>query len=205
METAVIRGSSPLSRGIRKPDHLPLMVDGIIPALAGNTSYISCGVHPPRDHPRSRGEYGPELTRIRPDLGSSPLSRGIRSEGSRRMLPKRIIPALAGNTPDRRHEGRIHRDHPRSRGEYLRVPHPDGGQQGSSPLSRGIPEGRRGDYSADRIIPALAGNTWSRSFCLLSGWDHPRSRGEYADPGPWSPLAGGSSPLSRGILRPSCP
>ena len=50
-------GSSPLSRGIRHPPRRYARHQRIIPALAGNTtaSPPTCG--PPRDHPRSRGEY----------------------------------------------------------------------------------------------------------------------------------------------------
>ena len=70
-------------------------------------------------------------------------------------------------------------DHPRSRGEYDLWAWWIGCGLGSSPLSRGIPADVAGVRRDARIIPALAGNTWSRS-CPGSAWE-------------------GSSPLSRGI------
>ena len=97
------------------------------------------------------------------------------------------------------------RDHPRSRGEYLQNEQGVGFEDGSSPLSRGILRHVVSHPRARRIIPALAGNTSGVSHDLLSGWDHPRSRGEYR-PEPWQRGHGiGSSPLSRGILRASPP
>ena len=51
------------------------------------------------------------------------------------------------------------------------------------------------------IIPALAGNTVPAGVSDSRWWDHPRSRGEYRDIDRPSDDAGGSSPLSRGILK----
>ena len=53
------------------------------------------------------------------------------------------------------------KDHPRSRGEYKRCHRNRVYQNGSSPLSRGIPVNRGKEVVEDRIIPALAGNTGS--------------------------------------------
>ena len=75
--TAEVRGSSPLSRGIRQQAGFPQRLERIIPALAGNTQ---AGSHEPlrqRDHPRSRGEYKRKPAKPTPKKGSSPLSRGI--------------------------------------------------------------------------------------------------------------------------------
>ena len=70
---------------------------------------------------------------------------------------------------------------------------------GSSPLSRGIPVQLRSVHPEQRIIPALAGNTYSHSPRGFGFRDHPRSRGEYAMAPANVDLAPGSSPLSRGI------
>ena len=91
-------GSSPLSRGIpvgfaRSPD-----TARIIPALAGNTGECLLPVYPGSDHPRSRGEYQIPRDRSIRNLGSSPLSRGIRTGHDGMPASRRIIPALAGNT-----------------------------------------------------------------------------------------------------------
>ena len=73
-----VRGSSPLSRGIRGAPSPHGEPRGIIPALAGNTPNGRAVLNAGSDHPRSRGEY--EGTK-----------------GTRTHQP-RIIPALAGNT-----------------------------------------------------------------------------------------------------------
>ena len=72
-------------------------------------------------------------------------------------------------------------DHPRSRGEYACAMTPHSRQEGSSPLSRGIP-----CYTRRQQVKLR---------------DHPRSRGEYAEVSIPPELLGGSSPLSRGILH----
>ena len=73
----------------------------------------------------------------------------------------RIIPALAGNTFPMVVWQLIGGDHPRSRGEYTHVDRAACRRWGSSPLSRGIPDGCRERHVSARIIPALAGNTHS--------------------------------------------
>ena len=52
-------GSSPLSRGILTKDIVTTRLEGIIPALAGNTMIFGIVVDLALDHPRSRGEYLP--------------------------------------------------------------------------------------------------------------------------------------------------
>ena len=174
-------GSSPLSRGI--PVHHPQRVDatGIIPALAGNTSFSA----------RRRGRCP----------GSSPLSRGIRGGFIDKLFNRRIIPALAGNTGGVDVHGRHQWDHPRSRGEYVVAFTHSDAYTGSSPLSRGIPRNSTSPSTCSGIIPALAGNTDPLIRNEFVTKDHPRSRGEYAEFVRQIADASGSSPLSRGILH----
>ena len=70
-------------------------------------------------------------------------------------------------------------DHPRSRGEYGEVVCNGSVDEGSSPLSRGIPHGAFAQQHTHRIIPALAGNTGGLTAV--------------------GTFVAGSSPLSRGI------
>ena len=92
------QGSSPLSRGILPATRHGQLRHRIIPALAGNTMTPHNTPSDRTDHPRSRGEYGPNWgTRTR-GSGSSPLSRGIRTYVPGVKSVRRIIPALAGNT-----------------------------------------------------------------------------------------------------------
>ena len=151
------------------------------------------------DHPRSRGEYSTQQTSTRLMHGSSPLSRGILPPVVIAVQPWGIIPALAGNTFPVPRWPLTCWDHPRSRGEYVDRWNDRVRVFGSSPLSRGILTPHVGRVLARRIIPALAGNTTAVTCVRAWGWDHPRSRGEYA---PWTGHPSthrGSSPLSRGI------
>ena len=194
-------GSSPLSRGIHARPDQDIILDRIIPALAGNTNKLPFLRRKCRDHPRSRGEYVSPQLAGNAGLGSSPLSRGIRQELCNRARLRRIIPALAGNTRERLNGLIVDTDHPRSRGEYggRKAINPPAG--GSSPLSRGIQLMIASLFGEPRIIPALAGNTAGSARGRRAGWDHPRSRGEYGICR-WFNLQGqGSSPLSRGILQ----
>ena len=193
------RGSSPLSRGIPSAWKNTTRAVRIIPALAGNTLSGARGTIHDKDHPRSRGEYARNGAFFAALPGSSPLSRGIRLKKNPYSRRHGIIPALAGNTPRLSGQPQQPWDHPRSRGEYRESNNGSYWVSGSSPLSRGIPEGDDVAHRLPRIIPALAGNTSHLAGPRCKGPDHPRSRGEYTT----APLSGtarfGSSPLSRGI------
>ena len=112
---------------------------------------------------------------------------------------RRIIPALAGNTDVAAESAQACMDHPRSRGEYDHLHQGRWQWDGSSPLSRGIPELTVTITFTLRIIPALAGNTARSPTRRGDGPDHPRSRGEYARQRLRWLRQWGSSPLSRGI------
>ena len=91
-------GSSPLSREIPIKEFGRIVNTRIIPALAGNTCGDGAGVPATTDHPRSRGEYSEFALDPVPEVGSSPLSRGIPPWAESFLDRVRIIPALAGNT-----------------------------------------------------------------------------------------------------------
>ena|GEM_PF-248540 len=194
-----VEGSSPLSRGIHSATDQQYIEGGIIPALAGNTP-CSWPISPDRpDHPRSRGEYqGPPWDREALE-GSSPLSRGILAHNHTDPPVPGIIPALAGNTCSSAASPEQRPDHPRSRGEYNPSILEDWHENGSSPLSRGIPITEDPITVSPRIIPALAGNTRSPVWLPRKCRDHPRSRGEYFLYASVTSSGSGSSPLSRGI------
>ena len=69
-------------------------------------------------------------------------------------------------------------DHPRSRGENDSGYQPEQVAEGSSPLTRGKPDGREAGSARGGIIPAHAGKTCGREVLNPPHWDHPRSRGE---------------------------
>ena len=110
-------------------------------------------------------------------------------------------------------------DHPRIRGEHIRLCMPEGSRKGSSPHTRGAHQERpRGGHQCG-IIPAYAGST-SRVLTRLEegGWiipayagstagpadptgpdpDHPRIRGEHDARSVQGPSDTGSSPHTRG-------
>ena len=118
--------------------------------------------------------------------------------GPTATFPEDSIPAHAGKTPGMDTTSHCVSAHPRSRGENCPLGDDDGLPCGSSPLTRG----KRLDLGAERrfqrLIPAHAGKTLTRSGRSGRLAAHPRSRGEnkrsdHADPGP-----SGSSPLTRG-------
>ena len=116
---------------------------------------------PRPDHPRSRGEYHSVTRGERFTPGSSPLSRGIPRFPIWGRFPRRIIPALAGNTSKTAFLSASKSDHPRSRGEYAHIDDCLPTRDGSSPLSRGIRVWQDRVAKGVGIIPALAGNTKS--------------------------------------------
>ena len=134
---AEAQGSSPLTRGKRGA------VDGgrdglrLIPAHAGKTQATRRRHQRPRAHPRSRGENSvPFLTRIM-DGGSSPLTRGKRTEVHEPPRRAGLIPAHAGKTPRLDPTSCSRRAHPRSRGENPVRSARCWRVGGSSPLTRG--------------------------------------------------------------------
>ena len=112
-------------------------------------------------------------------LGSPPLTRGIPNQAQKSYVGSRITPAYAGNTPDEHVEGMATEDHPRLRGEYLKIAITQLTDKGSPPLTRGIPIYRVQLARVVGITPAYAGNTVLSSAQGAAQRDHPRLRGEY--------------------------
>ena len=213
-------GSSPLARGLPLTPETTAEEVWIIPARAGFTPTRWSGRRRRRDHPRSRGVYLKPWTpppptawiiparagftearpaSSRPHQGSSPLARGLRGASLHECGPFGIIPARAGFTRGDDCPNRCTRDHPRSRGVYLRSTVRETRIRGSSPLARGL-QGPNWIRAVTRgIIPARAGFTGPRWPGSPPTGDHPRSRGVY-QPGRQSlSLGPGSSPLARGL------
>ena len=69
---------------------------------------------------------------------------------------------------------------------------------GSSPHSRGTPDGVLNRVDSVGIIPAFAGNTKKREKDGFGAWDHPRIRGEHESRRLFQMGFLGSSPHSRG-------
>ena len=173
----------------------------IIPARAGFTAAPASSEAPTEDHPRSRGVYPLANSRPRSVSGSSPLARGLPPAHAGLGTRDRIIPARAGFTARPALAAGGARDHPRSRGVYIRPPRPTWSPPGSSPLARGLPRRSPLLLGGPGIIPARAGFTQRVVLPVGGGEDHPRSRGVYTTPRSSSSSTEGSSPLARGLLR----
>ena len=152
-------GSSPHTRGARRPVDAQPGPAGIIPAYAGSTCRRETPDSPGPDHPRIRGEHLRRPQSRHRVWGSSPHTRGARDRAENDDIGTGIIPAYAGSTPPSSWRARFGRDHPRIRGEHL--------------LHRAQAVRQAG------IIPAYAGSTTGiyQSSAIMS--DHPRIRGEH--------------------------
>ena len=159
----VSTGSSPHTRGTPHPRAEAQLLDGIIPAYAGNTEGRHLRGRDVQDHPRIRGEHQIQVRGRPAYLGSSPHTRGTRDRVGRDGLRHRIIPAYAGNTSTRTCSSSQRTDHPSIRGEHSARVGVTTRNVGSSPHTRGTPDRGRRAAAQERIIPAYAGNTPRRA------------------------------------------
>ena len=171
-------GSSPLTRGKRRPDDRGTQARGLIPAHAGKTTRPSATRRAPRAHPRSRGENVAVRADSRWSSGSSPLTRGKPSRGASLRGRTGLIPAHAGKTAVMTCCRDARRAHPRSRGENRSSSLDSRSEAGSSPLTRGKHTSGRADPWRRGLIPAHAGKTQNTVAIPRANRAHPRSRGE---------------------------
>ena len=196
-------GSSPIARGLPDGARQETVCMRIIPARAGFTGRRARFFQADADHPRSRGVYTRHSYYVSIRAGSSPLARGLPRRGQLRQRQQGIIPARAGFTLLHHLRFRKGRDHPRSRGVYPRRSRQVLNSPGSSPLARGLPRPGGARRPAGGIIPARAGFTLAATDLRYPGPDHPRSRGVYSPATPLRWTSRGSSPLARGLRRPT--
>ena len=191
-------GSSPHTRGARRPDRRRYPDDRIIPAYAGSTNIAAQVEGRSRDHPRIRGEHMSAPTPSWKTGGSSPHTRGAPPRSCGSSFRPGIIPAYAGSTRAWRRSGTAPRDHPRIRGEHDTHLCILQSGQGSSPHTRGAPVTGSLAMTRSGIIPAYAGSTTGSAAPGISAEDHPRIRGEHPLIGECKARTPGSSPHTRG-------
>ena len=92
-------GSSPRVRGTHISDGLAIEFHRFIPACAGNARASLARGDKQAVHPRVCGERGAALAEIAASDGSSPRVRGTPRRHPRAPVPRRFIPACAGNAP----------------------------------------------------------------------------------------------------------
>ena len=122
-----------------------------------------------------------------------------------RNLVRRFIPAYAGNAPQERTQIDQVAVHPRIRGERHVQQQRNVLDAGSSPHTRGTPWTTRSSIFCPRFIPAYAGNAADHSLQVEGRAVHPRIRGERESLDSTVMEDGGSSPHTRGTLRPTPP
>ena len=153
-------GSSPHTRGAQDPRHGDGVDFRIIPAYAGSTWRHHAMRGASSDHPRIRGEHILVHCPSATPLGSSPHTRGALPPSALRSSTRGIIPAYAGSTLSFHFFWFGSQDHPRIRGEHVRL--------------------QDRHHESRRIIPAYAGSTLPISRACRARWDHPRIRGEHS-------------------------
>ena len=117
-----------------------ILLDGIIPADAGNTNVIIDEGGETRDHPRGCGEHSLCNRIIVWILGSSPRMRGTLDPIVYTYSVGGIIPADAGNTCSFYALSSVIADHPRGCGEHGMLDLITQASAGSSPRMRGTPD-----------------------------------------------------------------
>ena len=213
-------GSSPLVRGKPRTRCWSLTISRIIPACAGQTDDVQPVAAEAADHPRLCGanllldEFKGGIPGSSPlcganrsisrctyqSAGSSPLVRSKHPAHVGHGEITRIIPACAGQTPQRSGMRRSHPDHPRLCGANPLLSPPCACMTGSSPLVRGKRLFDRLVVHVLRIIPACAGQTRLMILLIPGSPDHPRLCGANVVTISSFLLHYGSSPLVRGKL-----
>ena len=191
-------GSSPHTRGTRRPKTPTVYRQRFIPAYAGNASLERCHDGPLPVHPRIRGERTFLKFCRMADGGSSPHTRGTRREPERMEPVGRFIPAYAGNARVRTEPASSSPVHPRIRGERYPLPSTKRLKFGSSPHTRGTRRWPGPCARRCRFIPAYAGNAGSHRWRPNEDAVHPRIRGERPNSPALAISCIGSSPHTRG-------
>ena len=146
-------------RGTAIRRELALLHHRFIPACAGNSSALLLASARNTVHPRVCGEQKNDLYQTIPIIGSSPRVRGTDVVGLTCQLPRRFVPACAGNSAEAIRCPRVLPVHPRVCGEQsckFRLRH---SRLGSSPRVRGTASQTDHKKGKMRFIPACAGNS----------------------------------------------
>ena len=155
------RGSSPRMRGKQREQLDFERVFRIIPAHAGQTTFLNKTLANPADHPRACGANLIVFGVVHTHLGSSPRMRGKLEVKEFKSTATRIIPAHAGQTSTLGMTVVRPSDHPRACGANGKISSKTMVRTGSSPRMRGKLTADAGDTHSRRIIPAHAGQTYA--------------------------------------------
>ena len=118
--TRFAQGSPPRMRGKDSVLLLVLLCTGITPAYAGKSRFHHFFIVSWKDHPRVCGEKRICTKRIQQQQGSPPRMRGKGDSVVLLSVLRRITPAYAGKSRERKRLKACRQDHPRVCGEkYL--------------------------------------------------------------------------------------
>ena len=151
-------------------------------------------------YPRWRGELDRTASVVSSGSGLSPLARGTPVFANLWTIAIRFIPAGAGNTKCWWALMPQTQVYPRWRGEHIYQNISFYSHGGLSPLARGTRIKHGLTRRAARFIPAGAGNTIKKLFCVSFRSVYPRWRGEHFYSVNNRSLIVGLSPLARGTL-----
>ena len=135
--------------------------------------------------------------------GTSPRTRGKHQQQPTKHPKTRNIPAHAGKTSTSLTTARIVWEHPRARGENSIIHSANYTEVGTSPRTRGKLVVLSCLIHPWGNIPAHAGKTTCRAFEGEQVGEHPRARGENTPGYPSGYNHGGTSPRTRGKLKPA--
>ena len=172
-------GSSPHVRGTSGAPDSSGRRRRFIPARAGNMPRSTSPNTGAPVHPRTCGEHKISRFKASFSCGSSPHVRGTYEPGLLRPLCFRFIPARAGNISTQMRHAPARSVHPRTCGEHVGKRSFILAIYGSSPHVRGTSAKHVRQLSAERFIPARAGNIMMRRERISGRPVHPRTCGEH--------------------------
>ncbi len=192
-------GSPPRVRGLRSSRETVKSSQGITPACAGTTRFVSFPHRQGQDHPRVCGDYYTVLTVRLARPGSPPRVRGLLLSILWRRGRGRITPACAGTTWRRGRAFFDGEDHPRVCGDYQTHQILQNIAKGSPPRVRGLRNVGLRFTCLTGITPACAGTTAEPLKKPNTPKDHPRVCGDYLAQSMVELLVLGSPPRVRGL------
>ena len=174
-----------------------------IPTHAGNTLLSHPRGRSESVHPHTRGEHISSASSRCNGIGSSPHTRGTHRCYKCGATVTRFIPTHAGNTLAVHLPVVTVSVHPHTRGEHTAAISVVRLSRGSSPHTRGTHEHSTMFQPNTRFIPTHAGNTAGTQLRGVLLAVHPHTRGEHLLLPAQEINGDGSSPHTRGTLRPS--
>ena len=197
---SLLGGLSPPTRGNPRGSRSKPSGTGSIPAHAGEPAYASRWARARTVYPRPRGGTAPAPSPRGKTRGLSPPTRGNHDDAPELAANRGSIPAHAGEPPATGARRVASAVYPRPRGGTARGGSPSSCGKGLSPPTRGNPLAVSSPLSADRSIPAHAGEPGSLHDFMLMQKVYPRPRGGTVHSFRLLMRAWGLSPPTRGNL-----